>query len=75
MSNKTSIGLNLKQNRADFELESLDNQPPLFKYRFLSKALHIPKENPEILSNYQTVIVKCLFKGCRLVILFIYNLF
>ena len=52
ISNKTSIRLNLKQNRADFELESLDNQPPLFKYGFLSKTLDPPKENPEILSNY-----------------------
>ena len=72
MSNKTSVALNLKQNQADFELESLDNQVPIFKYRYLSKTLDPPKENPEILSNYRTVTIKYLFKSYWLVIIFIY---
>lgn len=65
MANITSISLNIKQNRPDFKLEPLENQLPLFKYKYLSKALDPPKENPEDLSNYRTVTVKCLYNGCR----------
>ena len=61
--NKTSLALNLKQNQPDFELDSLNNQALIFKYNYLSKTLDPPKANPEILSNYQTVTIKCLFRG------------
>ena len=63
MSNKTSLALNLKQNQPDFELDSLDNQALIFKYSYLSKTLDSSKANPEILSNYRTVTIKCLFRG------------
>ena len=65
---KSSVVLNIKQNRDDFELEPLDLQAPIFKYDYLLKTLNPPNPNPEELSNYQIVIVKCLYKNYRLVI-------
>ena len=65
---KSSVVLNIKQNRDDFELEPLDLQAPIFKYSYLLKTLNPPNSNPEELSNYRTVTVKCLYKNCELVI-------
>ncbi len=65
MSTKSTIALNIKQNREDFELDSLDLQPPIFRYGYLSKTLDPLKENLEDLKNYRTVTIKCLFKGCK----------
>jgi hypothetical protein len=62
MSQSSSITLNLKQNKPEFKLESLKNQPPLFKYQFLSKVLDPPNDNPE---DLRTVTVRCLFTGCK----------
>jgi hypothetical protein len=39
MSQSLSFTLNYKQNLPDFTLGPLENQPPLFKYKFLSKVL------------------------------------
>ena len=39
MSQSSSFTLNYKQNLPDFTLGPLENQPPLFKYKFLSKVL------------------------------------
>jgi hypothetical protein len=64
MSSKRILASNIKQNRDDFELDPLNLQPPLFRYGYLSKTLDPPKSNPEDTSNYRTVTVKCLFKGC-----------
>ena len=65
MSTKSTIALNIKQNREDFELDSLDLQPLIFRYGYLSKTLDPPKENPEDLKNYRTVTIKCLFKNYK----------
>jgi hypothetical protein len=65
MAQLSSIALNIKQNRPDFKLDPLKNQPPLFKFKYLSKTLDPPKENPEDPNNCRTVTVKCLYKGCR----------
>jgi hypothetical protein len=54
--------LNYKQNLLDFTLSPLENQPPLFKYKFLSKVLDPPNKDREQLI---TVIVKCLYRGCK----------
>ena len=40
MSQSSSFTLNYKQNLPDFTLSPLENQPPLFKYKFLSKVLN-----------------------------------
>jgi len=64
MLSKRILASNIKQNRDDFELDLLNLQPPLFRYRYLFKTLDPLKSNPEDTSNYRTVTVKCLFKGC-----------
>ena len=40
MSLKTSVKTNLIQNREDFDLRPLDEQPPLFKFKYLKKVLN-----------------------------------
>ena len=58
MSQSSSIALNLKQNSIDFKLKPIKNQPPLFKYKFISKVLDPPNNNPE---DLRTVTIRCLF--------------
>jgi len=65
MSQHTSVKLNILQNQKDFELEPILKQPPIFKFGYIKKTLDPSKSNPEDLSNYRTVTVTCLFKGCR----------
>jgi hypothetical protein len=62
MSQSSSFTLNYKQNLPDFTLGPLENQPPLFKYKFLSKVLDPPNKDQVQL---RTVTVKCLFNGCK----------
>jgi hypothetical protein len=62
MSQSLSIALNLKQNSVDFKLEPIENQPPLFKYKFISKVLDPLSDNPE---DLRTVTIRCLFTGCK----------
>jgi len=54
----------LAQNSPDFELESLENQALLFKFKYLFKVLDPKHPNIINLDNYCTVIVKYLIKGC-----------
>ncbi|PVH68798.1 hypothetical protein DL98DRAFT_522531, partial [Cadophora sp. DSE1049] len=51
MSQSTSIALNIKQNSAEFELDPLDLQPPLFKFKYLLKTLNKANPNPEKLET------------------------
>ena len=62
MSQSSLIALNLKQNSINFELEPIENQPPLFKYEFLSKVLDPPNDDP---MDLRTVTIRCLFTGCK----------
>jgi hypothetical protein len=62
MPQSSSIALNLKQNSKDFKLEPIKNQPPIFKYKFVSKVLDPPNNNPE---DLRTVTIQCLFTGCK----------
>jgi hypothetical protein len=62
MSSKTSIKTNLIQNREDFNIGPLDEQPPLFKFKYLEKILNAPQEDPE---DIRTCTVKCIIKGCQ----------
>ena len=62
MSQSSSIALNLKQNKLDFKLEPIENQSPLFKYKFVSKVLDPLNNNPE---DLRTVTIRCLFTGCK----------
>jgi hypothetical protein len=62
MSQSSSIALNIKQNRPNFVLELIEDQAPLFKYKFVSKVLDPPNDNPEL---FRTVTVRCLFIGCK----------
>jgi hypothetical protein len=64
MSQQSSIKLNIQQNKANFELEPLEEQPPCFQFGYFSKTLDPPKDNPEDLNNYRTVTIKCLYPGC-----------
>ena len=61
MSQSTSIKTNLIQNQEDFNIWPLDEQPPLFKFKYLEKILDAPQEDPE---DTWICIVKCLIKGC-----------
>jgi len=54
----------LAQNLSNFELELLENQALLFKFKYLSKVLDPKHPNPVNLDDYCTVIVKYLIKGC-----------
>ena len=63
-SKNTSIKLNIAQNYPDFELEPIEQQPLIFKKLLFSKTLDPPKENPELIENYRTVTIKCLYPNC-----------
>jgi hypothetical protein len=63
--NATSIALNRAQNESDFELEPLEEAPPIFKKGFCSKTLDPPKSNSERIENFRTVTIKCLVKNCK----------
>jgi hypothetical protein len=43
-------------------LGPLENQPPLFKYKFLSKVLDPLNDDQEQL---RTITIKCLYQGCK----------
>jgi hypothetical protein len=64
MSTNKQMQLVLAQNSPDFELESLENQALLFKFKYLFKVLDPKHPNIINLDNYCTVIVKYLIKGC-----------
>ena len=64
ISQASSINLNKVQNDPKFKLEPLEAQPLIFRKGLFSKTLDDPKDNPEVLENYRTVTVKCLFQGC-----------
>jgi hypothetical protein len=61
MSQSSLFTLNYKQNLPDFTLGSIESQPPLFKYKFLSKVLDPLNEDS---NQLRTVTVKCLYQGC-----------
>jgi len=52
MSSQSLVALNIKQNWLDFALEPLEEQPPIFKFKYCSKTLNKPKDNPEDLKGY-----------------------
>jgi hypothetical protein len=64
MASKSSAKLNLIQNSPEFKLEPLEEQSSIFKEKLLEKILDPLKNNPEEPSNYRTVTVKCLIRGC-----------
>jgi len=64
-SQKNAIKLNITQNSFIFELEPIKEQSIIFKKKLFSKVLNAVKSEPEKLENYRTVIVKCLYPGCR----------
>ena len=45
MSQSSLFTLNYKQNLPNFTLGLFENQPPLFKYKFLSKVLDPLNDN------------------------------
>ena len=65
MSTNKQMQLVLAQNSPDFELEPLENQASLFKFKYLSKVLDPRHPNPVNLDDYRTVTVKCLIKGYK----------
>jgi hypothetical protein len=65
MSTNKQMQLVLAQNSPDFELEPLENQASLFKFKYLSKVLDPRHPNPVNLDDYRIVTVKCLIKGCK----------
>ena len=65
MASKNSAKINLYQNRSDFQLEPIDQQSPLFKYRLFEKILDPIKGDPEDLDNERTCTIKCLYQGCK----------
>ena len=64
-SQRNAIKLNIVQNNPTFELEPIEEQSIIFKKKLFSKVLNAIKSEPEKLENYRTVIVKCLYTGCR----------
>jgi hypothetical protein len=62
MSQQSSIKTNLTQNRDDFELEPLEEQPPLFRLKYLERILDPLQEDPE---DTRTCTIKCLVRGYR----------
>jgi hypothetical protein len=64
-SQRNAIKLNIAQNSPTFELEPIEEQSIIFKKKLFSKVLNAAKSEPEKLENYRTVIVKCLYPGCR----------
>ena len=65
MPNLGSSQLNIIQNNPDFKLEDIKDLAPIFKHKLFEKTLNPPKENPELLENYRSVTIKCLYKGCK----------
>jgi hypothetical protein len=65
MPQTSSLRLNLAQNSPGFELESLEDSPPIFKYKLFEKTLNSIKDNPENPANYRTITIKCLYPGCK----------
>jgi hypothetical protein len=65
MSTNKQMQLVLAQNLLDFELELLENQASLFKFKYLFKILDPRHLNLVDLNNYCTVTVKCLIKGYK----------
>lgn len=61
MSQAATIRLNISQNKESFKL-ILENQPPLFRYKYLEKILSPIQEDPE---KSRKCTVKCLVRGCR----------
>ncbi|KAH9213464.1 hypothetical protein DL95DRAFT_163755 [Leptodontidium sp. 2 PMI_412] len=49
---KTSITLNIRQNRPEFELEDLEDSPLIFKEKLFYKTLNPLKDNPNKIKNY-----------------------
>jgi hypothetical protein len=64
MSTNKQMQLVLAQNSPDFELELLENQASLFKFKYLFKVLDPKHPNPVNLDDFCTVTVKYLIKGC-----------
>ena len=64
-SQKNTIKLNITQNSLTFEFEPIKEQSIIFKKNLFSKVLNAVKSEPQRLENYRTVIVKCLYPGCR----------
>jgi hypothetical protein len=62
MSQSTSTRVNRLQNREDFTLEPLEEQAPLFKFKYLERILNPPQDNPE---DTRTCTIKCLVRGCK----------
>ena len=65
MSTNKQMQLVLAQNLPDFELEPLENQASLFKFKYLSKVLDPKHPNPVNLDNYCTVTVKYCRSTCN----------
>jgi hypothetical protein len=65
MSTNKQMQLVLAQNSLDFELEPLENQASLFKFKYLFKVLDLRHPNLVDLNDYRTVTVKCLIKGYK----------
>jgi hypothetical protein len=65
MSTNKQMQLVLAQNSLDFELELLENQASLFKFKYLFKVLDPKHLNPIDLNDYRTVTVQCLIKSCK----------
>ncbi len=57
----TSIRLNIAQNYPGYKLEPIEQQPIIFEKGLFSKTLDPPKDNLELLENYRTVIINCLY--------------
>lgn len=62
MSQSTSTRVNRLQNKEDFTLEPLEEQAPLFKFKYLERILNPPQDNPE---DTRTCTIKCLVRGCK----------
>jgi hypothetical protein len=65
MSTNKQMQLVLAQNSPNFELELLENQASLFKFKYLFKVLDPKHLNPIDLNDYRTVTVQCLIKSCK----------
>jgi len=57
MSQKSSIKLNRIQNQEDFTLRPLEEQPPLFKFKYFERILDPVQEDIE---ETRTCTIKCL---------------
>ena len=62
MSQQSSIKTNLTQNRDDFILEPLKEQPPLFRFKYLERILDPPQEDPK---DIRTCTIKYLVRGYK----------